>query len=115
MLTIPYSSECLDEAKRLVFSDPASNRSWNLCWLILMAIRTQYTLLHLLYEMMVSLTVLNSGLVHVYASLQASRSEMWGYCEVPPESIGQLTQAFVSEWTSAVDEMSRHWELAPCR
>lgn len=32
---IPFSSECLDEAKRLVVNDPSSVRSWNYCWLVL--------------------------------------------------------------------------------
>lgn len=32
---IPFSSECLDEAKALVVNDPASVRSWNYCWLVL--------------------------------------------------------------------------------
>lgn len=31
----PFSSEVIDEAKRRVYNDPASNRSWNLCWLVL--------------------------------------------------------------------------------
>jgi hypothetical protein len=30
-----FSSECLDEAKQLVISDPESLRTWNYCWLIL--------------------------------------------------------------------------------
>jgi hypothetical protein len=32
---IPFSSECLDEAKKLVVNDPSSVRSWNYCWLVL--------------------------------------------------------------------------------
>lgn len=32
---IPFSSECLDEAKALVVADPASVRSWNYGWLVL--------------------------------------------------------------------------------
>lgn len=31
----PFSSECLEDAKRRVYQDPASNRSWNFCWLVL--------------------------------------------------------------------------------
>jgi hypothetical protein len=34
----PFSSECLDEAKFLVISDPQSARSWNYCWLVLVKI-----------------------------------------------------------------------------
>ncbi|USP80680.1 hypothetical protein yc1106_07954 [Curvularia clavata] len=38
----PFSSDCLDEAKRRVYTDPASNRSWNLCWLVLSKIQNEY-------------------------------------------------------------------------
>lgn len=37
----PFSSECLDEAKWQVISDPASTRSWNYCWLVLTKIRKE--------------------------------------------------------------------------
>jgi hypothetical protein len=35
------SAECIDEAKRRVYSDPESNRSWNLCWLVLNKIQNE--------------------------------------------------------------------------
>ena len=38
----PFSSECLDVAKWLVINDPASSRSWNYCWLVLVKIRETY-------------------------------------------------------------------------
>ena len=38
----PFSSDCLDEAKRRVYSDPTSNRSWNTCWLALTKIQLEY-------------------------------------------------------------------------
>ncbi|KAH0538200.1 hypothetical protein FGG08_005169 [Glutinoglossum americanum] len=37
----PFSSECLDEAKWKVIEDPASTRSWNYCWLVLMKIQNE--------------------------------------------------------------------------
>jgi hypothetical protein len=39
------SSDCLDEAKRRVYADPSSNRSWNVCWLVLVKIQTEWVLL----------------------------------------------------------------------
>jgi hypothetical protein len=42
ILTITLSSHCLDEAKSRVYSDPASNRSWNLCWLVLSKIQSEF-------------------------------------------------------------------------
>lgn len=38
----PFSSYCIDEAKRRVYADPASNKSWNLCWLVLKKIKDEY-------------------------------------------------------------------------
>ena len=38
---IPFSSECVDEAKALVVSDPESVRSWNFCWLVLVKIEKE--------------------------------------------------------------------------
>lgn len=38
---IPFSSECVDEAKSLVIADPASVRSWNFCWLVLVKIEKE--------------------------------------------------------------------------
>lgn len=35
------SSDCLDEAKRRVYADPSSNRSWNFCWLVLVKIQSE--------------------------------------------------------------------------
>ncbi|KAI4146603.1 MAG: hypothetical protein LQ340_005869 [Diploschistes diacapsis] len=37
----PFSSECLDEAKWMVISDPQSSRSWNYCWLVLQKAENQ--------------------------------------------------------------------------
>ena len=37
----PFSSELLDEAKTMVIKDPASQRSWNYCWLVLSKIQAE--------------------------------------------------------------------------
>ncbi len=37
-----FSSYCIDEARRRVYTDPQSNRSWNLCWLVLKKIQDEY-------------------------------------------------------------------------
>ncbi|KAL0257999.1 hypothetical protein SLS55_007169 [Diplodia seriata] len=37
----PFSSDCVEEAKRRVYSDPNSNRSWNLAWLVLTKIQSE--------------------------------------------------------------------------
>jgi hypothetical protein len=37
----PFSSECLNEAKAIVVRDPASARSWNYCWLVLVKMERQ--------------------------------------------------------------------------
>ena len=44
---IANSSECLEEAKRRVYSDPQSNRSWNFCWLVLTKIQNECVFLKL--------------------------------------------------------------------
>ena len=37
----PFSSQCIEEAKRRVYADPESNRSWNLAWLVLVKMRNE--------------------------------------------------------------------------
>ncbi|EAT85269.1 hypothetical protein SNOG_07803 [Parastagonospora nodorum SN15] len=93
---IANSSHCLDEAKNRVYSDPASNRSWNLCWLVLSKIQTDQ-------------------LVPYYARYQASQPAMWGGHTPSSEQITQLTAAFVAEWNYAVGQMLRHWAQPPVR
>ncbi|KAH7090272.1 hypothetical protein FB567DRAFT_546498 [Paraphoma chrysanthemicola] len=92
----PFSSHCLDEAKSRVYADPASNRSWNLCWLVLNKIHTDQ-------------------LIPYYARYQASQPTMWGGHTPSSEQISQLTGAFVSEWNDALRQMLRHWEQPPSR
>lgn len=92
----PFSSECLEEAKRRVYSDPQSNRSWNFCWLVLTKIQ-------------------NDQLVPYYAHMQASQPAMWGNRIPSAEGVAQLSSAFVSEWNWALNQMLRHWDQPPSR
>ncbi|KAK3052118.1 hypothetical protein LTR09_006710 [Extremus antarcticus] len=92
----PFSSECLEEAKRRVHQDPASNRSWNYCWLVLAKVQ-------------------NDTLIQTFARVQASRPEMWGGRNPPAEAVQQLTDAFCEEWTSALAQLLRYWEAPPTR
>lgn len=70
-----YSSDCLDEAKRRVYSDPESNRSWNLCWLVLEKVRSD-------------------NLIPYYAGYQATLPSMWGGKNPTSEGTQQLASAF---------------------
>ncbi|KAK4898491.1 hypothetical protein LTR27_004088 [Elasticomyces elasticus] len=92
----PFSSECLDEAKRRVHADPASNRSWNYCWLVLAKAHTD-------------------RLIPAYARAQAARPEMWGGRIPLDATVTQLTEAFVKEWNAALAQMLRYWEEPPIR
>ncbi|ORX97863.1 hypothetical protein BCR34DRAFT_628508 [Clohesyomyces aquaticus] len=92
----PFSSECLEEAKRRVFSDPQSNRSWNFCWLVLSKIQ-------------------NDQLIPYYAQYQAGLPTMWGNRTPSAAEISQLSNAFVAEWNWAVGQMLRHWDQPPSR
>ena len=91
-----FSSECLQEAKRQVHADPASNRSWNYCWLVLAKVHTV-------------------RLIPTFAHAQASQPQMWGGQTPPAESIEQLTQAFIQEWSAALVQFLRYWESPPIR
>ncbi|KAK3673146.1 hypothetical protein LTR78_006986 [Recurvomyces mirabilis] len=84
------------EAKRRVHADPASNRSWNYCWLLLAKTHTD-------------------RLIPAYARAQAARPEMWGGRIPLAESVAQLTEAFVKEWSAALAQMLKYWEEAPVR
>ncbi|KAF1949218.1 hypothetical protein CC80DRAFT_555578 [Byssothecium circinans] len=90
----PFSSECVEEAKRRVYSDPESNRSWNFCWLVLAKVRSDQ-------------------LLPYYAQYQASQPTMWGGRAPTKDGVTQLTNAFVAEWGYALDQMLRHWSHSP--
>lgn len=90
------SSELLDEARRRVHQDPSSNRSWNYCWLVLAKVHTD-------------------RLISTYARAQASRPEMWGGRIPLADSVNQLSEAFITEWTAALAQLLRYWESPPIR
>ncbi|KAI9778027.1 MAG: hypothetical protein M1839_008432 [Geoglossum umbratile] len=90
----PFSSECLDEAKWKVIEDPASARSWNYCWLVLMKIQ-------------------NERLIAKHAAMMASKPAMWGNRTPDQASVAQLANALMNEWNRAVAQMLRHWETPP--
>ncbi|KAF2017410.1 hypothetical protein BU24DRAFT_440390 [Aaosphaeria arxii CBS 175.79] len=92
----PFSSECVEEAKRRVYADPQSNRSWNFCWLVLSKIR-------------------DDELIQYYAQYQAEDPSMWGYHEPSDDDVMRLSQAFMAEWNTAVNHMLRHWDQPPRR
>ncbi|KAK1822166.1 hypothetical protein LTR12_003305 [Friedmanniomyces endolithicus] len=92
----PFNSECLDEAKRRVHADPASNRSWNYCWLVLAKTHTD-------------------RLIPAFARAQAVRPEMWGGTVPAAELVARLAEAFVEEWSAALAQLLRFWEEAPVR
>ncbi|KAI9760604.1 MAG: ATP synthase d subunit [Chaenotheca gracillima] len=87
----PFSSECLDEAKWKVIEDPASQRSWNYCWLVLSKIRDEQ-------------------LIVQHAQMMAQRPEMWGNRTPTAAGVSQLAGACINEWTWALNQMLRHWE-----
>ncbi|KAF2237839.1 hypothetical protein EV356DRAFT_573845 [Viridothelium virens] len=90
----PFSSACLDDAKQRVYQDPASNRSWNYCWLVLIKIH-------------------NDQLIKVHAQAQASLPSMWGDRNPNSETISQLSNAFIMEWSWALGQMLRNWDVQP--
>ncbi|KAI1392600.1 uncharacterized protein F4822DRAFT_441482 [Hypoxylon trugodes] len=90
----PISGDLVDQAHQLVRNDPNSNRSWNLAWLCLVKIR-------------------DDGLIPSYAQADAWRKEMWGGRDPTQEEADQLAQCFEYEWTQAVENMLRHWPVAP--
>ncbi|KAI9696689.1 MAG: hypothetical protein M1820_008063 [Bogoriella megaspora] len=90
----PFSSSCLDDAKQRVYSDPNSNRSWNYCWLVLIKIH-------------------NDGLVRAHAEAQAALPAMWGNRRPEPEEVARLANAFTTEWSWALGQMLRNWDVPP--
>ncbi|KAL2007377.1 hypothetical protein VTN00DRAFT_8815 [Thermoascus crustaceus] len=90
----PFSSECLDDAKWMVVGDPESSRSWNYCWLVLTKIQ-------------------NMQLIPKHARALAARPAMWGGRTPSAANIDQLADACIAEWTRALHQMLRHWDVPP--
>lgn len=90
----PFSGDVIPDALARVRADPESNRSWNLAWLVLVKIRDE-------------------DLIAGYAVVEATRPGMWGGREPTDDEAAMLCEAFVGEWTAAVDTMLRHWAVEP--
>ncbi|PKS09621.1 hypothetical protein jhhlp_004240 [Lomentospora prolificans] len=90
----PICSDIIYAAEVRVRSDPDSNRSWNLAWLLLRK-------------------MIGDDLVASFASIEAAKPEMWGEMEPTEEEIQQLAACFEYEWNRAVTTMLRHWAASP--
>ncbi|KAL2753995.1 hypothetical protein ACRALDRAFT_1069913 [Sodiomyces alcalophilus JCM 7366] len=90
----PFNGDIVRDAHVQVCSDPDSNRSWNLAWLVLTKIKEE-------------------NLIPGYAVLEANKPEMWGGRIPSPEEAQQLRMLFEDHWTRAVDRMLRHWTSPP--
>lgn len=90
----PFSSYVVEEAKRRVYADPESNRSWSLAWLVLVKIR-------------------DDGLVAYYAKYQAGMPESWDRRTPSEEQVQELAGRLEREWKGAVRELLRYWEEPP--
>ncbi|ROT40968.1 hypothetical protein SODALDRAFT_322209 [Sodiomyces alkalinus F11] len=90
----PFHGDIVHDAHMQVRSDPDSNRSWNLAWLILTKIKEE-------------------NLISEYAALEANKPEMWGGRDPSPQEAQQLRMLFEDEWTRAVNRMLRHWTSPP--
>ncbi|KAL7275604.1 hypothetical protein RUND412_001436 [Rhizina undulata] len=90
----PFSAELLEGAKRRVYIDQNSSRSWNFAWLILTKIR-------------------HDQMIGEFALKTAYQPVMWGG-EVPDTaSANQLAIVLVDQWSRAVEQMLRHWMSPP--
>lgn len=90
----PFSSHCVEEAKRRVYADPESNRSWNLAWLVLRKMK-------------------NDRLVPYYAQYQAGQPSSWDGCIPNDAQVQELGNRLESEWMNAVRQMLRYWKEPP--
>lgn len=90
----PFSSHCIEKAKRRVYADPESNRSWNLAWLVLKKIK-------------------DDQLIAYYAQYQAAQSASWGGRTPAEEQVEELSDRLQREWKGAVRQMLRYWEQPP--
>lgn len=103
----------MEEAKRRVYADPASNRSWNLCWLVLRKIEDEYVVSSTEWAMLVHEADGYSGLIGHYARYEAALPVMWGG-RVPEEGqVVQLVEVLVREWQGALRQLLRYWEVPP--
>lgn len=52
-------------------------------------------------------------MIDTYASVEASKPDMWGGRVPEPDEAQQLAACFAYEWKVALDQMLRHWETPP--
>lgn len=90
----PFSSHCVEEAKRRVYADPESNRSWNLAWLVLRKIQID-------------------RLIAYYAHYQAAQPASWSGVTPSGEQVRELSERLQREWERAVTQLLRYWEEPP--
>jgi hypothetical protein len=90
----PFSSHCVEEAKRRVYADPNSNRSWNLAWLVLRKIK-------------------DDQLIPYYSQYQAAQPASWGGRTPSEEQVKELAGRLEGEWKGAVRQMLRYWKEPP--
>jgi hypothetical protein len=90
----PFSSHCVEEAKRRVYADPESNCSWNLAWLVLRKIK-------------------DDQLVAYYAQYQAAQPASWGGRTPKEEQAKDFSDKLQREWKGALRQMLRYWEEPP--
>lgn len=131
----PFNGDIVHDAHVQVRHDPASNRSWNLAWLVLTKIKEEYVdisiysnspprspAVHSIFCLRFYSPGLtpwsgvpspNRNLIPGYAALEANKPEMWGGRDPSPEEAQQLRMLFEEHWTGAVDRMLRHWTNPP--
>ena len=55
----------------------------------------------------------NRGLIQKHARQQAAKPVMWGGRNPTSSGMEKLSQACVSEWTRALEQMLRQWSSPP--
>ncbi|KAL8701389.1 MAG: hypothetical protein Q9201_004927 [Fulgogasparrea decipioides] len=83
----PFSSECLDDAKRRANGNPGHNY----CWAVLNKIKEQSLIPH-------------------HARLLAAQPAMWGGRAPSASDIDKLATACTTEWTRALTTLLRQWD-----
>jgi hypothetical protein len=53
------------------------------------------------------------NLIAKHARLTASDPVMWGGRTPTPAGVQKLAATFVTEWTTAVTQLTRHWDIPP--
>ena len=93
-------------------NDPASVRSWNYCWLVLLKIEKEYVRL-ITFPRHRDANMPLRGLIARHARALATKPAMWGNRAPTAAGVQQLANACIAEWTRAVRQMLRHWDAPP--